>query len=654
MKQRTKTITAWMLSVLLGAGLFFPALTGGAVAYADGSLAEKFEETNVLDDLTGSTIDGQKFNAAEYKITLGKDTALLHLAEFCYAKDTALQGDWGLYLYVYNPKKYQFVNNPQLNRAQLSFGSAENYHKYPLQFLNASVEEGYEGLFYKYKVIMTDAQRKEALSALDPDERIYRMGEIELQRAGEYNAQAVSVAKTFYYTGFVQGYGSTSGNLDSRSQEQETITLRKDKGEVGFTWYRPDGSNGKNDYTQDSLHSVYFVVPNSFIERFGDMTEVHATWRDAVLAPALVTGNEEAFDAITPYLGEKMDPPDIGLNDLGLFYVGASIRDLSLALKGYTYSFGFNVPGSTSDSKVGLLEGDPATGDTFKQRDDGRSIDPLYMMYFSGNEDDSADTFKLRPDEIVAKLKSYTAKYGGDLVNGKYSGVLFDSVAEEWSDKTFKNTDKTQPLTKEVIDSTWWERLWGSSHVQSHQVFDGIEAIHTVTQDDFSGTDAEVSKRLYIGEESVEELKLSFDKYSSDHTMFLLRYQVSDYVAQEATLGKRPDLFSGISHWDIDTNAYFFQETVNLDFDIIDVTFSNGEKDVNIPVAMTPFDVIPGSSPPLNTHTDKGGCADAARIVKVMLILAVTVVAIYAISWIVNKIMRKSADSIKPNKHKRE
>ena len=49
-------------------------------------------------------------------------------------------------------------------------------------------------------------------------------------------------------------------------------------------------------------------------------------------------------------------------------------------------------------------------------------------------------------------------------------------------------------------------------------------------------------------------------------TVYLFRYQVSDYVAQEATLFERSS-FLGIKTWDeVDTNAYFFQGNCKLGF----------------------------------------------------------------------------------------
>ena len=47
-------------------------------------------------------------------------------------------------------------------------------------------------------------------------------------------------------------------------------------------------------------------------------------------------------------------------------------------------------------------------------------------------------------------------------------------------------------------------------------------------------------------------------------------------------------------------DGYFFKETVNLDFDIIDVTFTKDLKDTVIPVVSSPIDIVPSPTPPPN------------------------------------------------------
>ncbi|MBQ8308248.1 MAG: hypothetical protein IJX96_00265 [Clostridia bacterium] len=76
-------------------------------------------------------------------------------------------------------------------------------------------------------------------------------------------------------------------------------------------------------------------------------------------------------------------------------------------------------------------------------------------------------------------------------------------------------------------------------------------------------------------------------------------------IGKEATLFSRGS-FLWMDTWEqVDTNAYFFQQTVNLDFDIIDVTFSNGTTETVIPVVANPIDVVPDATSPVYTQSDK-------------------------------------------------
>ena len=57
------------------------------------------------------------------------------------------------------------------------------------------------------------------------------------------------------------------------------------------------------DYTQDSLHSVWFSVPNEYMEKYGELYALHATYLNAVLKPMLVTGNREIYSSVKERLG---------------------------------------------------------------------------------------------------------------------------------------------------------------------------------------------------------------------------------------------------------------------------------------------------------------------------------------------------------------
>lgn len=619
-KRIFSAVISFALAVLgMVAGIFPAALP----VQAETALA--YEKINVLDDLTNSTIDGKEFSLTDYNFDAKKETQVISFVEYCYSFYENKQDKYGLYVYVYNPKGLQFDTESPLNTIQFIYGFStnENYAKYPLIYLNCSLKENYEGLFYKFKVSLSEEEKQRILQTVNSSDRVYRVSGIELLTQGNVNATEYSVATTYHYSGYASGYGSNAnaGNtLQCSSEETEVLSL-----EVHGAQYRPKGTNGKNEYTQDSLHSVYFAVPNEILNRYGTMTAVHAKWLDAVLKPALVTGNQEAYDAIKPLLG-------MSIKDLSTFsymYLGAYAYQKngeagSLYLSGYSYY-----------NPEPLMKNDDVLNYYF-----GRDIDTLYSLYYSGSEANSADNYTLSSEKILADLKASKGKYGGSLVNGKYSRYMFESVADKWTDVNLK-ADESFSLTDEIIDKSWWDKFWGLQGSVTTNTFDGIKAIYAVKDSDMSGTIQQVSQRLFISEADYSDFLSFYNANKAKSTVYLFRYQVRDYVAQEATLLKENTSIFGDSFKVVDTNAYFFQETVNLDFDIIDVTFSNGESETVIPVVSSPIDVVPDPTPPVYTETDGNPnwwiyIAVIAGLIVLAIVMPVLTPVIRFLAWFIS------------------
>lgn len=229
------------------------------------------------------------------------DVSLISLQEYCYSPEfpentnETVYGDryYNVYLYFYNPSGYVLESKGD-DAVQISG------YNYFIKYLNKTSD----GLYYKYKIIYKDAlyDRMTAYSRLHSGEREYVVEQLFFYVMPNLALPYVDLSVTFTFSGYASGFG---GNSTSRLQcvieDSETLQL-----EVTPTMYRPAGTSGKNDYTRDMLHSVYFSVPNSYLETYGEMYEVHAEWLNAVTAPALVTGNQTAYNAITPYLGQNI------------------------------------------------------------------------------------------------------------------------------------------------------------------------------------------------------------------------------------------------------------------------------------------------------------------------------------------------------------
>ena len=89
---------------------FFPAVLPIS-ANADTVVA--YEQTNVMDDLKQSTIEGKPFSLTDYSFNAFKETKVLSFVEYCYSFYENRQDSYGLYIYVYtmvkNDAQYTFV-----------------------------------------------------------------------------------------------------------------------------------------------------------------------------------------------------------------------------------------------------------------------------------------------------------------------------------------------------------------------------------------------------------------------------------------------------------------------------------------------------------------------------------------------------------------
>ena len=81
------------------------------------------------------------------------------------------------------------------------------------------------------------------------------------------------------------------------------------------------------------------------------------------------------------------------------------------------------------------------------------------MMFQSKNEIDSADNHTVSSKEISAQMLESKEKFEGELINGKYSEKIFESVAEDFTEVNIKAEEEYE-LTSEKISHKWWDLLF--------------------------------------------------------------------------------------------------------------------------------------------------------------------------------------------------
>ena len=544
-----------------------------STAFAEQAEAVDLDITSIDDDLSDIDI------LAYPKNIFGKHR-IISFQEYCYSDKPFLAENYGLYVYVYNPTEEE-IATAQANAINIAVqynakGEPSRYENVLLTYLDKTDNNR----FYKFKVSNSGlflTVEKEYNS--EYGFRRYDIASVQLRFAGGATVKDETVSKTYVWTGYAKGCATNSdeNTLACNERELETLSL-----EAKTTTYRPDGTNGKDNFTQDSLTSVYFAVPNSTLQRYGDLYKIHATWLEALTKPILVTGNKDVYDATLQYVGKSIAGTDsnIEANDLMWAFISNCYVDPDA-----------DIPqGDIAFNAIGL----------FKQ-----TLDALHYLLYADNKD--ADNYDVSAETLQAYMLEYADKYGYDsLVLGKYSNRLFDEVDGAHTEVEITAED-TFSLTSELISQSFWDRLWNTNKVISSETFDGIQAIHPVVEDDFKDNYLDTCKGLYINSVDYTEFKKYYDKATSnDETVFLFRFAVDDYYCSEVTEWKYwrlSDSFKTLSLTS-DTNAYFAQETVYLDFDIIDVTFKQDTQLTVIPVVMAPFDIIPGLTPPVYTTGD--------------------------------------------------
>lgn len=571
------------------------------------------------------------FELSDYPFDENGKPQLISFTEYCYSFYSNKQQHYGLYAYVYNPQGLAFDTDTERNKIELAFANKDNYSKYPLRFLSYSKRAGSEGLFYKFKVELTNEQKQDMLSALDQNARIYEVTGMELSVNNVVTEY--TIAQTYTYSGYAEGCGSALATSDTLTCTvdgvEKYLTL-----DVHPTYYRPEGTNGEA-YERDTLHSVYFSVPNEIIREYGRMTAVHATWLNAQTAPIFVTGNKDVYNAVLPYIGQTVDGGDFTYAD-----EDNSPVPYALIASKYIESAGWNnVSYSLSYMSYNANR---------KYTKSDTDLTELYYCFLADNED--ADAYTLPAETLIGDkakgvkgyFEAFTQEHGGTLVNNRFSKSLFESVASSFTDVTISEGD-TFELTDEVISQSLWQKFVGGGYNVSGVNTYTVSAIKKVESSDFKSTPTATCEGLYIDESDYDEFKAYYDKATgNDETVYLFRYYQSDYTCYEVAEYKRGEgdwtLFGTNFGYDfVDSNAYFMQMWVQLDFDIIDLTFTKDNVNTVIPVIMSPIDISADGAPPvITTKNDYSWWQILLAVIALILLLPLIVwIAPYLVKGII-------------------
>lgn len=593
----------YRLSLLLVALILTFTVFGGSISYASAfSLSEALDNSNVLDDLQSSTVDGKLFSILAYPYNEFGSIKIINFVEYCYSYLASGRSNYGLYVYVYNPQNLNIVSESGQNKIQLGVPNNENeenitYHKYTLKFCNKS-QGNYKNLFYKFKVVDQKIDGKKIVDMVSSNERRYYVSGIELLTNGNQNATEYGVGGKFKFTGYAEGLGpdaKSKSTLNGTVEELETLQLQ-----VHHVNFRTNVSSlGKSHYNE--VNSVYFALPQRVFDEYGTLQKIHAEWWEYKTKMAAITSNKEYYNQLLQYVGTYVGEHD-GNVPVWLYsdYTGSAGTTIG-APSDHHYGWSYNKWLGTQTNNLGVVQ-------AWYSSSKVSEILP-YAFYAPATDLDNVFSFlyskptagSVEGNVVQDWIYSYTNDLGNGYIdcNGrKISKDLFEDTVDEGRTMGYNNVnvDLQDTFNLKSYDSnhSWWDKLmdYGFSWPKTNGDYTEIAPIYVLEEDDLNGNSETVAERLLVDKDKVDELKTFYStETKKGNKVVLFRFAQTDYYSA-------PAMRSGYSGSLDNTDTYVAQQTVFLDFDIIDLTFHKAGVYKVIPIVSSPTDIINGFDPP--------------------------------------------------------
>lgn len=577
-----------------------------SVALAESATPSDFDETSVMADLNGATIDGKLFDVDDYPLGEDKVPQLLQFAEYGFSTIMDLQHNYGLYFYFYNPSGKEI--DPNYSEVLFWLGSKDSdggfeYENCTLQLLSVSADN----VFAKFKLTehVSDTYNRVAMT---PASREYHIAGIQIRYKGELNAVDYSVGGKWIYSGYGEGLAMESENgstLVSTSSPLTVVDL-----DVQFTYYR----SWQNLENADQLSAVYFSVDKSFDSRYDDLYSIQAECYEYLTSPIFCVFDKGYFaesDLLVDYDKLWSDLQ----NQVGVTMDGTSGRTLYW---GPSYCSVYN--------KHGIY---------------GALVEINKMAWLT--QVTSGQNFAMTTDALLTYMQQYSAsrdktilnKYSPDLFSSKYlvpGGSQFTSGYRQIDLSNSGEDDFT--LVGSSVKLNVWQALFGDK--QWSQELENIQPIVKVSYDDVKDmSDEEVTSNYFIAPEEVSRFR-TYLQLNESKVTYLFRFSNDRYYTSQ--LGTSYGLTGG------QTGAIGFmvQQPVFLNFDIISLGYKKDGVVNVIPVVSNPKDFIGSAEAGQDIHDYLGEVSEMfTQLLTILFGIVLLAVVVFCIAWALKVIFRK-------------
>lgn len=700
-----KLSLALFIATFLLAIMLMAIMPSTVIAQAEENTIKNFDNTDILDDLSEMTdLEGTSFSFDVFKEDSKGTAQLFNFVEYGFADTDENSKMFGLYLYIYNPtakalstdsNKVTVATSFQASKNNNGFKYVESYSIFSLKYVSKTINN----LFYKFKV--DDSQSLlYNLSKGNKVSRQYSFGELTLKYKDLVNVKIVSLGHQFMYSGYSKGLSSGTqekSTLSTMSESLETLSL-----DLKHTFFRYGEPSSAGDYTsQQTLHTVYFSVPNEVIEAYGNMQKIHAEWEEYKTLPVYVISEEDVYEELLPYVGQELQGDELTPYDYISAYGPVYLFDKALQVK-------MSCPGTPffSYNATNMGPGLEEAEEIYFEGSIGEHNSFLAYLFYTGDltEDGSnpyASDIILDGEELLEYIVNYSQNNSraievlppeGTPITIIYNGeeVVIDSnlfLDYVDDDRTFGrnewniSADEEKCLVAYKDVSTAWQAFWGNRQYEELKA-DGIKSIFAMESqaiDDLNNNSKrQFCNKYFIDESDYVEFKDVVEQATANNeTVYLFRFAITNYEAvypsvyapnSEAAY-KTMDTENGrVTHAD---HLYYktcsaSSSTVFLNFDIIDVTFQKDNKTTVLSVVSSPINIVSDSTPPLQESTwqeifkrDFSAWldslkADAKKIGMIIGGVVLLIIIISVIGWIVKA--RRSSNInklVKENKKKK-
>lgn len=667
MQRTARKIFERFAAFMLFFALLFGMCAGGvsARAYADTGGELNYDNTNVLDDLKSATVNGDPFDLSAYPRNPFGTPQVITFAEYCYSQYENGNGNFALYVYVYNPALTEFSTLSDRNKIEMSsdffvageegqIGAVKDYSKFSIRFCNASTGE-YANRFLKFRIVddagillQAEREREQVTGS-----RYYHISGIELFTLGgdATTANDYWVNQYYQFSGYAEGYGDSERFPFQCDATGNAEAVRLD---VKHTYYRTESSGLGADH-QNQLDTVYFAVPKRLFDTYGKLQRIKAEWYEYKTKEIVVTSNDAFYNAAQNYLGQavpsstgKMDTIEPVLNDDIGYALANGMETISAwgsetfesAKWGWNLGVALGIDDICDRLMLLFLTDNIDEYDPYSAKNEGTiKGNDLYDRILAYNKSYETGTLPVKDGTISADLfeSDIDDSRKVDSEQGKiqqgYSYYDFDADTD--IQKLISWQDGSPSFWENWNEFGFWDALFGNIPSETGRE---ISPIQVLKESDLSGTDAEVSQRLLVNISDIPVLKDAYDDAvtvnpldPNDEECYLVmfRFATSDYYA--APLDIYESDFWGTVH---KGQAYVARQSVFFDFDVIDLTFNKEGVYTVIPAVSDPIDIVND----LTSPTDMGNDGlDILALIVLMLVLIILLVVLMPILPFIGK-----------------